>query len=548
MAGFAVAGPGGLSRGIPVASRSVVLPRARLAGRYGAWPECSALALIASAHAAVALWSPLLVTPDGLDYLQGAFTLAHGGGFGDVVPYKAPGLTVLLAGLMWVTHAYFPLLHGLQALLGLVTVVMAWGLLRPIGRWRALAGAVAVGLHPVLLMYEGYLLRESLAAFLLTLIGWLLLRGRREQGAGWAGWKWTIATGAACGALALLRENGPVTVGVVAVLSGLLCPYPYPRRVWMGVARGCCVLSVAVAVLLPWGWHLHTTHGVIGVTVPKLQFNRVVNAWWAGLLDGTELNGLGRGKSDYAYVARALVLTHAGGPGGEATPADTVVWWMTNQPRELEDLCKELIDTASARRPAKLWACRADAIAGLMGVWSVKNPAARTDAFNARALMGESRWTTNYLFDVEGLLTLSRFKDREQPLRAVLADTRAPLRTLPDSGRAGLVRGWWRVFEVLRFVFGWGFLLGVAAAAIRREWVMAAIGAVVLLNLGGAAWVALTPIDRFAAPFIPLMVVVAAFGAGEVLAWRPRGRRAMGASDRLQPGVDRAAEGPPMIG
>ena len=35
-------------------------------------------ALVVAVNAALAAWSPLLIPPDGPDYLDGAWTLAHG--------------------------------------------------------------------------------------------------------------------------------------------------------------------------------------------------------------------------------------------------------------------------------------------------------------------------------------------------------------------------------------------------------------------------------------------------------------------------------------
>ncbi len=76
--------------------------------------ECCVLAVVVAVNAALASWTPLFIPPDGLDYLNGAYTLAHGGGLADFVSYKAPGLTMVL-GLAMAVTSHWAVFHALAA-------------------------------------------------------------------------------------------------------------------------------------------------------------------------------------------------------------------------------------------------------------------------------------------------------------------------------------------------------------------------------------------------------------------------------------------------
>jgi hypothetical protein len=486
-------------------------------------------AAVIAVNAAITWWCPLLIPPDGLDYMDGARTLAEAGGLADFVPYKAPGVAALLGAVMAATTNWAAAMNWLQTGLNVATAGLAWltarRLLgdRPGARWLAAASLLVVGLHAVLLTYSSYLLRECGGAFLVALAGWLLVR--QVQGGLLGGWALVnaAALGAVCGLGALFRENfqtflvlGPVLVAWGAIRSGV------PARRWTALAHAAIVAMASVLVIAPWlGW-MHTRHGVWGVTTPKTQFNRVVNAWHNGLIDGTELPGLSRGNSDYDYVARALVLTGADqGLAGE-TPVDLVVESLAQRPRETEALCANLMSTAIARRPAHALTDAGSAAVSLIGLWdNSARPAAAANTWHALPLRGlGDPGATNYIFDVDGMLARSRFTPRRERFDQMLAESRVSIGGMHASVPGRVFAVWFAAFERTRPVLALMFFFGCGVAAFRRDAAALGLSAIVLVNLLGAVILMMTPTDRFAVPMIPLMVILGAYGLAKFTAHR----------------------------
>lgn len=210
-----------------------------------------ALVLLVALGLRLARWSEERVQPLGLvpagderDHDQWAQRLARGEG-PPAVPYTAP----LQAWSLAAWHRWLPPeaardgQRGLQVLLGLGTVALAWALGRRLGGPRAgLVAGAAVALHLPLVYYEVTLLRDGPATCLTTLATLALVRlvpsrgeGPSPVGAALAGLAWGVG--------ALWREN-LLLVALGALL--LLVPWALsvrPRR------RGLLLLLVGAAGL-----------------------------------------------------------------------------------------------------------------------------------------------------------------------------------------------------------------------------------------------------------------------------------------------------------
>src|SRR5262249_14132220 len=120
--------------------------------------------------------------------------------------------------------------------------------------------------------------------------------------------------------------------------------------------------------------------------------------------------------------------------------------------------------------------------------------------------------STNYFFDVDGMIGNSRFTARKARFDEILAQSRVSTEHM-RGGRAGTVfNAWLLAWEKTRPVVAGLFLLGFVMAILKRDAGAIAISLLVVVNVLGAAVYMMTIVDRFATPMIPLMVIVAAYG------------------------------------
>jgi dolichyl-phosphate-mannose-protein mannosyltransferase len=179
-----------------------------------------------------------------------AVSVSHGGPYVDSEGYRsrrAPGFTLLLAGLYALTGHSWPAARLLQALLGAATcsLLLSVGnasLGEPVGRVAALACAV----FPYTVYWSGYLLTETLCALLVTASTWSVLRAGSAP-------RSTAAWAFLCALAALTRPN----LGLLFVL-GLLWILGRSRRRWVTAAVAVAVFALA---LLPWMVRNYVVHG-----------------------------------------------------------------------------------------------------------------------------------------------------------------------------------------------------------------------------------------------------------------------------------------------
>jgi hypothetical protein len=190
---------------------------------------------------ATALCVPLVITNDGAGYLSWALDLRDGVAV-DWPPFRTPGYSGFLAGLIAVfgesAAAIQVVQHGLGVVTAVLVAVIAGRWVRP--RLSAALGCLAA-LDPVLLGFECYALTEALSAVLLMVSVWLACGTRHAVLRG-------CVLGAALAALCLVR---PAFQVIVPFLGLALCVAP-------GLTRGercgaaCAMVLAAGLALMPW--------------------------------------------------------------------------------------------------------------------------------------------------------------------------------------------------------------------------------------------------------------------------------------------------------
>jgi Dolichyl-phosphate-mannose-protein mannosyltransferase len=182
-------------------------------------------------------------------YRDGSFDASPPGSRGEVQPSSSysPGLPFLVAAVYWLSGGVnLTLARIVLALFGAAAVLLAYLLARRLGGPIAgLLGAAALAIYPALVEYQGLLLTEPLASFLLA-AGVLLSLQARETGKLWA---WAGA-GALLGGLAMVRPEYLVVALLLAVLTPLIGPRGTELRQRL-LAVAVMVAATAV-VLAPW--------------------------------------------------------------------------------------------------------------------------------------------------------------------------------------------------------------------------------------------------------------------------------------------------------
>jgi 4-amino-4-deoxy-L-arabinose transferase-like glycosyltransferase len=228
---------------------------ARNGGRLGLAALAAILALGLGLRLGYAIEGRDYQPPDAEVYARIAANLSADGEFSAAAPGApaihqptsaySPGLPLFAAAVYEVSGGeHEQLVRILLALLGAASV----GLIYLLGRRLAgpIAGLVAAGalaIYPALLEYQGLLLTEPLAAFLLA-GGVLAFLRAQEGGLGW----WVLA-GALLGALALVRAEY-LAVALLLPLLGAL----RNRRAGLRAAAipAAIMLVAAVLVVSPW--------------------------------------------------------------------------------------------------------------------------------------------------------------------------------------------------------------------------------------------------------------------------------------------------------
>jgi hypothetical protein len=461
--------------------------------------------------AATATWRPLLVPPDGIDYIDGASLWLQTGSLDGFETYKAPGITFLVAGAMAIDPSIRALLW-LQGAAVVGTALFVWAALRPeIGETWATLAATLIGLHPILLTYQTYILRESFAAALTALLCWQLLR---QAAAPYGMWR-AAALGVIVAVAALMREN---FLGLVVLVPLVLAFFAVVSRETLrmrlqDLIPAAIAAVVALACLSPWMAYMQARTGHYAITVPKTQFNRAINAWGNGLIDAGE-HGL-RAASDYHFIAQRLVAEGVI-PAAEfdRSAVDAVVKALSSSATRVEEVCRSLVANAIVARPGKALSDASWAFVSQVGLWNLTwHPNAGGNAWHALPLRSEPPlFQTNYIPDIDAILATGRLSSHRERWERILAETRHTISSPSTRLFTSAFDVAFSFFERIRPAVALLFVCGLVVSVRTRRWGIAALGGIALVNYLGAAWM-MTPLDRFAVGLLPMQWIVAASGA-----------------------------------
>lgn len=218
-------------------------------------PDATALLVILGLglclRLALLVGAPVFVHGDSYQYYRPAAGLLTGEGF--PLPLKRPpAYPVFLALVGWGLGEDPRILAAVQHGLGLATAALTYGIGRlAIGRVAGVLAGLAVALSGGLLIYEQYVLTESLFTFLLALGVYLYLLGLQGGAIGYY-----LGTGLAIGLATLTRVHAQVLV--LAIPCIVLLSY----RRWCRPVRGTALAVLAAAVVIvPWTIRNGVVHG-----------------------------------------------------------------------------------------------------------------------------------------------------------------------------------------------------------------------------------------------------------------------------------------------
>lgn len=505
-------------------------------------PETLAWSVVGGVQAWMLSWSPTLYCPDSMGYLAGAIRLIRERSLVGFEGPRVPGFGVLLAAL-WVLPGDFSIGFAIiQSCLTLGTTFFAWRVaMRLMPRALASVVLVLVGLSPLMLAWQRFVMSETLSAYLVTLAVWLAMRSlpiegsqgssprtnNAEEDAGFG----REALGACV--LGVVCAAGAYTRGNLQLLF-VFVPVLFAAASWRrwGVggapALGAIALTVSVACVLPRAmWNLRE-YGEAKLVVGE-GYQRNLTTQMVGLMEDNQSGvlapsawqALERGRREGtidAYSAHDIWMKserlHA--------PAGLKGWG--ERSAKLDVPAMESI----AREPVKAAKVAALGTLNILGLWRTERWGFAENEYWSRPLRGvhpgtverdglvTNMWTGREI--VEGMVSL-RETDRDQ----LWTRTNRDITRQVQGADARRFAAWWCAEDALRPILGGLFVCGAMFAFVRRDGPVLVISALVAANATALAVLTLSGIDRYGVPFEPLLRVVAVYGAWR--AWPCAGDR-----------------------
>jgi len=183
---------------------------------------------------------------DGWSYHQQALDILRGNFWGDQVFFQDPLYPYLLAGVYSLTGESMAAVRMLQALFGAVLTVCL--LLTGIRVGGVGAGAIAgltAAVYPLLIYFDGQIMKESLGLLLIGLALWLLLRAADSPGR----WSRQIVAGASF-ALAVMTRGNLLLFAPAAALW-LLWRHWRNGGLWSAVLRVAVFTAAVILTIAP---------------------------------------------------------------------------------------------------------------------------------------------------------------------------------------------------------------------------------------------------------------------------------------------------------
>ncbi len=232
--------------------RSIVNPRSAFARE--ALPLLVVVLVALALRAAFAFRVPVFVTKDSLEYVEPALSLLSGGPL-VLAQRRTPVYPLFVAGAFGIFGQDLLGITLAQHLLGVGTAALTYVIGRlTFGRAAGLIAGSLAALSGPLLIYEHYLITESVFAFVLVAAIALFVAGLRTR----RGWL-LAAGGLALGLAALTR---PVGQAILLVL-----PFAFFACLgsWRPTARACALaIGCFALVVIPWTVRNQVLYGTAG--------------------------------------------------------------------------------------------------------------------------------------------------------------------------------------------------------------------------------------------------------------------------------------------
>jgi hypothetical protein len=479
-----------------------------------------ALAMIAvvAAHLWMADWAPCILAPDSIDYVHSAYTFLQSGNLEHIHPGRVPGYSVFLAWFIDGFRDFATATGRGQALLGILTSLMAWDMLRRTTArpWPAI-GLLLVGFSPLALMYEHIMLSECLAAFGAVLAAWLLVVLIAHNARPTASWPLGLVLAVLLGLTAGLAPYVRANLQLVVVLAPpilVLCAFR-PRRRLRCLVQAGLVAGVGLGCIVPWVARNHKITGRWEFIIGK-QYQRLEEAskYPFELADDNQTRVFG--YDHWRSIRRRLVDEHYYAIPLELNSSRLFEEIDTAPPRSpatiREELCQPVIDESLARRPWRAWRGRIAAFITQIGVWN-KFPQSRAEnAYWSLALRGDLRpnsfCNTNLTFNLDDRGIIGPVENWAQEVGSRI---RQDITHVVDSPEARLFNEWFWTGQALAPLCGVLFLIGMGLALWRGDYTMLGIGLFPLANATALAVLVISNIERYSVPFNVLMIVVAVY-------------------------------------
>jgi 4-amino-4-deoxy-L-arabinose transferase-like glycosyltransferase len=221
-------------------------------------PDLVAIVLIVlvalSLRSAFAFRVPAFVTKDSIEYVEPALALVDGGQFA-LAQRRTPVYPIVMAGSVALFGRDLLAITFAQHLLGVMTAMFTYGIGRlTFGPAAGLLAGLGAALSSPLLIYEHYLITESVFTFFLILSMLLLVAGLRTHRMAYL-----AAGGLALGVAALTRPVGQAVLVALPVAALFVFRRWRPSIAAVAVAGGCFALLV-----VPWAIRNQVVYGTAG--------------------------------------------------------------------------------------------------------------------------------------------------------------------------------------------------------------------------------------------------------------------------------------------
>ena len=278
----------------------------RINSQYLALPPTRRLVVLDLAICALALTGSLFIfwvyveTPDWFRFLDQAKPIAAGEGFrtgGRLETYLPPGYPVFVAALILLDlDGHLPLA---QIVMRFLTVVLVYGAVVRISRALALPLAMLLAVNPLASRLSGYLLSETLGAFLCATACFLLVDVLKRRH-----WSTSLLLGAVGIALIL---TSPATIFLAFAILSIACFVAIQSRRFKAAAA--IVLGAAI-VMLPWQTHCYHATGSVCYLIYSTNPLRIA----AEETDGSNL--VYQWLRTWSLGERHIHVLHRNNPGG----------------------------------------------------------------------------------------------------------------------------------------------------------------------------------------------------------------------------------------